>query len=153
MPVFYRGRVFVTAGGDVWWGKNEAWLKCVDAASGALVWSYTLERHSMCTPAIADGLVFVVDSGQKIHCVDAASGAGIWTHDAGGEMWASPLVADGKVFIGTRRGDFVVLAASREKNLLGVMKLGNPTHSTAAAANGTLFVATMKKLFALEKAR
>jgi outer membrane protein assembly factor BamB len=153
MPVFYRGRVFVTAGGDVWWGKNEAWLKCVDAASGALVWSYTLERHSMCTPAIADGLVFVVDSGQKIHCVDAASGAEIWTHDAGGEMWASPLVADGKVFIGTRRGDFVVLAASREKNLLGVMKLGNPTHSTAAAANGTLFVATMKKLFALEKAR
>jgi len=64
-------------------------------------------------------------------------------------MWASPLVADGKVFIGTRRGEFLVFAALREKRLLSATKLGNPIHGTATAANGALFVATMKRLFAL----
>ena len=33
MPVFYENRVYVTAGGDIWWGKNEAWLHCIDATA------------------------------------------------------------------------------------------------------------------------
>jgi hypothetical protein len=31
MPVFVDGQLFVAGGGDLWWGKNEAWLKCIDA--------------------------------------------------------------------------------------------------------------------------
>ena len=31
MPVFHDGRVYVTVGGDIWWGKHQAWLKCIDA--------------------------------------------------------------------------------------------------------------------------
>src|SRR5207244_2121083 len=31
MPVFYRDRIYVAGGGDNFWGKNEAWLKCIDA--------------------------------------------------------------------------------------------------------------------------
>lgn len=153
MPVFHNGRLYVTVGGDVWWGKNQAWLKCVDAAKGAELWSYPLERHSMSTPAIVDGLLFVADCNQKLHCVNADTGAPYWTHDTGGEMWASPLVADGKVFIGTRRGDFLVFAASKEKKLLSSVKLGNPIHATATAANGTIYIATMKRLFACSTSR
>src|SRR5207253_1913881 len=46
MPVFYHNRVYVTGGGDVFWGKNEAWLKCIEATrtgditTNGLVWSY-----------------------------------------------------------------------------------------------------------------
>jgi len=32
MPVFHQGRLYVAGGGDVFWGKNEAWLKCIDAS-------------------------------------------------------------------------------------------------------------------------
>ena len=31
MPVFHDNRLYVTHGGDIWWGKNQAWLKCIDA--------------------------------------------------------------------------------------------------------------------------
>jgi outer membrane protein assembly factor BamB len=156
MPVFCDNRVYVTVGGDLWWGKNQAWLKCIDATkTGDVtrtgeVWSYPLERHCMATPAVHGGLVFAADCGQRIHCVDAGTGQPYWTHEAGGEMWASPLVADGKVYIGTRRGAFLVLAASKDKKVLSETDLGEAISSTAVAANGVLYVTTMSRLYAVQ---
>src|SRR5262249_40193357 len=49
MPVFHRSRIYVAGGGDLFWGKNEAWIKCIDATksgditTNGLVWSYALE--------------------------------------------------------------------------------------------------------------
>jgi outer membrane protein assembly factor BamB len=158
MPVFHEGRVYITVGGDLWWGKNEAWLHCIDArgrgnrTEGARVWTYPLVRHSMSTPAVHEGLVYAADCGRMIHCVDAENGAGIWTHDAEGEIWASPLIADGKILIGTRRGDFLILQAGREKRVISTIRLDSPIHATATAANGTLYVATMRRLYAISRA-
>ena len=155
MPVFSKNRVYVTVGGDFWWGKHQAWLNCIDATrrgditrTGEL-WSYPLVRHSMSTPSIADGLVFVADCGNTIHCLDAETGQGYWTHEAEGEFWASTLVADGKVFVGTRQGQFLVLAAAKEKKLLSQIDLGSPMSATPVAANGRLYVATMNRLYAI----
>jgi outer membrane protein assembly factor BamB len=155
MPVFDANRLYVAGGGDLWWGKNEAWLKCIDATGSgdvtktALVWSYALEKHVMATPAVWRGLVFIADCGHKIHCVDVAAGKPLWTHDAGAEVWASPLVAEGKVYVATRRGEVFVFAADKEKKLLSQASLGDASSSTPVAANGTLYFATMKNLYAL----
>lgn len=149
MPVFHEGRVFVTVGGDLFWGKREAWLKCIDAAGPSELWSYPLARHSISTPAVAGGLVFVADVGRLLHCVDAATGKPLWTQDLDGEVWASPLVADGKVYLGTRKGDFWILAASREKRVISRARLDSPIAATACAANRTVFISTMKRLYAL----
>jgi outer membrane protein assembly factor BamB len=149
MPVFHEGRVYVTYGGDVWWGKNQAWLRCLDAATGQAVWTYPLKRHVMVTPAVCDGLATIGDSGGTVHAVDAATGQGVWTHDAGAEMWASTLVADGKVYAGTRNGTFWILSAGREKKVLSSVKLDSAIHGTPVAANGVLYVATMTTLHAL----
>lgn len=155
MPVFHDGRLYVAGGGDWFWGKNEAWLKCFEArgagdiTTNALRWSYPLGRHTMCTPAVHDGLVYATDSMRTLHCVDAATGQAVWTHELKGEIWASALVADGKVFVGTRRGDFWVFAASREKKVLNTVELGAPLSATATAANGTLYLVTMTHLYAI----
>lgn len=169
LPVFLRDRLYVAGGGDLWWGKNEAWLKCIDVValtrpgghprpsdgSGAggegLVWSYPLEKHVMSSPAVKDGLVFIADCGRTFHCVDAKTGQRLWTHEIKGEAWASPYVADGKVYLGTRSGSFYVFAASRAKRVLAELELGNPISATATAANGVLYVATMSDLFAVQK--
>jgi outer membrane protein assembly factor BamB len=155
MPVFYRNRVYVAGGGDIWWGKNEAWLKCVDATrtgditTNGLAWSYLLQKHVMATPAIAQGLVFIADCGRLLHCIDAETGKACWTQDVTGEVWASALVADGKVYLGTRSGNFYVMAAGREKKLLASLDLKSPISATASAANGVLYVATMNRLYAV----
>lgn len=156
MPVFFDGKLFVAGGGDIWWGKNEAWLKCIDATktgnitTNGFVWSYPLEKHVMTTAAVSDGLVYIADCGRTLHCVDARTGQRVWTHEIKGEVWASPYVADGKVYLGTRSGDFYVLAASREKRVLSELQLGNPISATTTAANGVLYVATMTELFAVK---
>jgi outer membrane protein assembly factor BamB len=66
-------------------------------------------------------------------------------------MWSSPLVADGKVYVATRQGEFLVFAARKEKRLLSSINLGSPVSGTPVAANGVLYVTTMKQLYAVEK--
>jgi hypothetical protein len=66
-------------------------------------------------------------------------------------VWASTLVADGKVYLGSRRGDFWILAAAREKKVYCHVDLEGAVNATAVAANNVLYVATMKKLYAIEK--
>jgi len=155
MPVFYRNRVYVTVGGDIWWGKHQAWLKCIDATKTAVstnngqVWSYALQRHCCSTPSVYDGLVFVADCGRLVHCVDAETGQPCWTHETKGEIWGCTLVADGKVYVGTRQGDFWVFAASRDKRVISSIELDSPIVSSPIAANGVLYIATMKKLYAV----
>ncbi|MBI3414599.1 MAG: PQQ-binding-like beta-propeller repeat protein [Verrucomicrobia bacterium] len=156
MPVFHRNRLYVAGGGDIWWGKNEAWLKCIDAArtgditTNGLVWSYPLQKHVLGTPAVQDDLVFIADCGRTFHCVDAKTGRPNWTHEIKGEVWASPYIADGKVYLGTRSGNFYIFAASKEKKVLAELELGNPISATTTAANGVLYVATMTDLFAVK---
>jgi outer membrane protein assembly factor BamB len=169
MPVHYDKRIYFTGGGDLWWGKNEAWLKAVeflnpdggnrwpeavrsgDITSSALLWSYSLDKHTMSTPAIVGDLIFVSDTGRLVHCVDRKTGKPHWTHELKGEMWASPYIADGKVYIGSRRGDLCVFEASPVKKLLTTIDLKAPISGTVTAANGTLYVATMRQLFAVSK--
>jgi len=157
MPVFHKGRVYVTVGGDVWWGKAKAWLKCIDASkrgdvtASAERWSYPLRRHCCSTPAIHDGLVFVGDCGRTVHCVDAETGKPCWTHQTRGHIWASPLVADGKVYVATRRGELWTFAASRQKQVLGRVALRSPISASPVAANGVLYVATHSRLYAAHR--
>lgn len=158
MPVIVEERVYFSGGGDLWWGKNEAWLKVIkadghgDVTATAEIWSYPLDKHSMSTPAVFGDLVFAADNGRMIHCLDRRTGEKHWTHELKGEMWASPYVADGKVFLGSRRGDFCVFKASKEKEVLATIDLGSPISATATGANGTLFIGTMSHLYAVKKA-
>ena len=154
MPVFVGDRVYVTGGGDLWWGKRQCWLRCLDARGTgdvtrtALVWSYPLRDHCMSTPSVHGGLVYVGDTGRTLHCVDAATGQACWTQALDGEAWGSTLVADGRVYVGTRGGTLWIFAAGREKRLLGQARLDSPISATPVAANGALYVATLRRLYA-----
>jgi len=153
-PVFYKGRLYVTVGGDIWWGKEKAWLQCIDATGSGditktgLLWSYPVKEHCCSTPAIWNGLAFVADCSGYVHCVDAETGKPYWSHNCEGEIWASTLAADGKVYVGTRRGQLWVFAATKEKEVLCSVRLDSPMAGSPVAANGTLYVATMKTLYA-----
>lgn len=156
MPVFVDGSLFIAGGGDVFWGKNEAWLKRLDLSleNGAVkvkeAWSYPLGQHTLATPAVKDGLVYVTDSAKEIHCVDAKAGTVVWKHATRSDYWSSVLVADGKLFTGSRRGELTILQEGREKKVLATVELKDPISMTPVAANGTLYVGTYRTLFALK---
>jgi outer membrane protein assembly factor BamB len=159
MPVFYQDRVYVTVGGDIWWGKEQAWLKCIDATGTGDItgsgerWSYPVNSHCCSTPSIANGLVFVADCGRTVHCVDAETGAPYWTHELRREAYGSTLAADGKVYVGSLGGDFWILAAEKEKQVLESVQFHSRVGATPVAANGVLYVATLRRLYALEQTK
>jgi outer membrane protein assembly factor BamB len=157
MPVFYRNRVYVTFTQEPYHGMKLGHLVCVDATGhgditrGGQVWSYDQIGSSVSTVAIADGLVYAADFAGRLHCLDAETGKCCWVHEAGGPIWGSPLAADGKVYLGTGKQVLWVLAAGRQLRVLRRIRLHDGIYTTPTAANGVLYVATNRHLYAVAK--
>jgi outer membrane protein assembly factor BamB len=105
--------------------------------------------RTMSTCAIHDDLVYAAELGGYIHCLDAETGKVHWTHDAKAYIWSSPYWADGKVYLGTDGGEVLVFAHGKQKRLLETNDMGSRVRATPVAANGTLFVMTENKLYAI----
>ncbi len=149
-PAFVGGRVYVTIGRDPHRGEGKGNLICIDPARRKAVWAYGDIGRSMSTATVADGLVYVGETFGVVHCVDANTGQGYWTHEINGQIWGSALVADGKVYVPTSKS-LLVFAAGKEKKLLRTIKIPSGCYCTPCAANGVLFVASQKYLYALRE--
>jgi len=172
-PVFYRGRVYVPITQDCWHSGKWGWLVCLDASKTGditrtgLLWSFQgigvdkpgetatgkpdnqRMSTSISTVSIADGLVYLADFAGRLYCIDAETGRCYWAHEVGGPVWGSTLVADGKVYLGTGRSVLWILAAGKELKVLSQIRMRDKVLSTPVAANGVLYVATMKHLYAV----
>lgn len=154
-PVFCEGRVYVAIGQDPSHGRAKGMLYCIDASgtgditSTGVLWKYADIDRSLSTAAVADGLVYVTDIAGRLHCVDAQTGQRVWVYETDEETWGSPLVADGKVYFGTAKS-FFILAAGRESKLLSKVRMTAPVYSTPVAANGVLYIASNRYLWATQ---
>jgi len=176
-PAFHKGRVYVTIGRDPTHGRGHGALTCIDATrmptpgktgsriwaqsgfttipnditSTAVVWQYTNMKRSTAMPAVAGGLVYAIDFNGDLHCLDADTGKAQWVHETGRITLGSPLVADGKIYVGNERRRLYILAASREKKVLAEIRFRDAIDSTPVAANGTLYIATARYLYAIQE--
>jgi len=152
-PVFYNHRVYAAIGQDPLHGRGRGILHCIDATkTGDItktgkIWSYEFER-SMSTVSIADGLLLIADYPGRLHCLSPETGQCYWIHDAKSDVWSSTLVADDKLFLGTKKRLWV-LAANKEKKILSEISLGTAVRSSPVAANGALYVASQRYLWAV----
>lgn len=157
-PVFYRNRIYTSLGNDLHMSGRRAGpgrLMCIDATKTGditrkgLVWSFDKIRSTSSTVAIADGFLYTADASGTVYCLDAETGQVYWTHEAQ-EVWASPLAADGKVFIPTTMHGLLVLAQGKERKVLAEAVGREEFVASPAAANGTLFMASKKHLYAIQ---
>jgi len=145
-PVFHDGKVFVAIGQSPVHGLGEGCLTCFDAATGAVIWRSEKLNRSLATAAIADGILYLPDQANTLHAFDVATGETIWTHDVRTTVcYANAFVADGKVYLGTERGDFWILKAGREKEVLFHMRLPS-SPITLAATDGFLLLPLQNRL-------
>jgi outer membrane protein assembly factor BamB len=155
-PVFYDNRIYVPVTQDLFHGMRDGWLLCIDATKRGditrtgVVWSF--DTGSTCsTVAVADGLVYIANHTGKFYCLDAETGKLYWTMELGPKVWGSPLVADGKVYIGTGgRRTLWVLSHGKRPKVLSRIRMHSPILNTPAAANGVLYVATWRHLYAVQ---
>jgi len=156
-PVFYKNRVYSAHGQDPEHGEGIGRLLCVDptkkgdVTGSAIIWEYRGIHRSISTVSIdpETDLLFVGDFSGYIHCLDANTGKLHWTHDMKAHMWGSTFVADGKVYAGDEDGDFIILAATKEKKVISETNLGAPIYSTPIVANGVMYVGTQSHLYAV----
>ena len=145
-PVFHNGKVFIAIGQSPVHGLGDGCLTCLDAATGAVVWRTEKLNRSLATVAIADGVLYLPDEANTLHAFDVATGETLWTHDVKSTVcYANALVADGKIYLGTERGDFWILKAGREKEVLFQTRVPSPP-ITVAAADGLLFLPLQNRL-------
>ena len=153
----YDDKVFIGVGQDPEHGEGAGHLWAIDArgegdiTETGVVWHFGDEdfNRTMSTVAIADGLLYAADLSGFVYCLDLETGKPYWTYDTFAAIWASPFVADNKVYIGDEDGDVAVLKAGKEMELLAEINMGSAVYTTPVAKDGTLFIGTRNRLFAI----
>jgi len=159
-PVLYKGRIYVTIGQDPRHGTGKGCLSCVDAATGKKVWESRDVERSLSTCSIYDGLLYIADHTGNLHCFDPDTGKRHWVHHTDPEygkwvfktnspLWSSTFAADGKVYLGTEKKELWVFKAGKEKKVLNRIRLLEKMSNTPITANGVLYVATGRYLYAV----
>ncbi len=154
-PVIWHDRVYIANGQDPENGPGPGHLFAIEASrrgditATGRVWRYDGMKRSLSTVAVANGLVFAADLAGFLYCIDAETGRPYWSHDMLAGVWGSPMVVGGNVYLGDEDGDVAILAAAREKKLIGEMNMGSTVYSTVVPAQGGLFVASRNQLWAL----
>jgi outer membrane protein assembly factor BamB len=106
--------------------------------------------RTLSTAAVHDGLVYIAELAGYLHCLDAKTAKQYWMHNLRAPIWSSPYWVDGKVYMGSDDENVLVFAHGREKKLLAENEMGGVIRATPVAANGTLFVMTENKLYAIK---
>ncbi len=156
-PVLYDKKVFISVGQDPEHGEGPGHLYAVDVtkrgdiSKSGLVWHNDEVFRSMSTVAVHEGVVYTCDLAGIFRAMDVESGKTLWTHDMLAAVWSSPMVVDGKVFMGDEDGDVVVFKTGRQKKLLFETNMVNSIYTTPVTANGVLYMANRRQLFAISE--
>ncbi|UCF37443.1 MAG: PQQ-binding-like beta-propeller repeat protein [Acidobacteriota bacterium] len=155
-PVIVGDRVYIANGQDPENGDGVGHFYAIDATKrgditeSGRIWHYGDIRRSISSAAVDKDLIYIADFAGFLHCLDAETGQPKWVHDTFAPVWGSPLVADGKVYLGDEDGDVVVLAAGPEEKVLAEINMEGAVYTNLVPANGVLYVASHRQLFALQ---
>lgn len=156
-PVVSDNKVFLAVGQDPEHGEGIGNLHVIDATKAGDVTESGRVWHrggkeffrSISTCAVADGLVYASDLSGFLYCLDEKTGQLYWRHDVMSAIWGSPYVVDGKVFLGDEEGKVTVMQHGKEKKEIGTNDMQSAVYSTPVAANGVLYVANKRTLYAI----
>jgi eukaryotic-like serine/threonine-protein kinase len=106
-PIIDGGRAFV--------GSRDTFVYAADAATGTLAWKTRTTGGVNATPALADGLVFVVSEGEttgevRLAALDASTGRSRWSYQQPRVALAPSSATVGEGIVAVGFGDLIVRA-------------------------------------------
>ena len=91
-------------------------MYCLEASSGAKVWSFQTEDVSESSPAISPKgeFIYVGSSDNQVYCLQASSGTKVWSFETGDKVYSSPAIsANGEfIYVGAQDNHLYCLEAS-----------------------------------------
>jgi outer membrane protein assembly factor BamB len=78
-------------------------LYALNASSGALLWKYTTGDKVVSSPAVANGVVYILSWDDNEYALNASTGALLWATNLGGGDFqdSSTAAANGVVYVGS----------------------------------------------------
>lgn len=153
-PVAEDGIVVATSGNPGGGGRGH--LLAVRAGQGnvsesGFLWKYPKTTPDSSTPVIVDGRLYTVTDAGVATCLDLRAGKVLWQKRlAKGPYHASLVAADGKVYFLGIEGDCTVIeAGSDPPKILSVNKLPGTFYATPALSDGTVYLRSYERLFAV----
>jgi len=118
--------------------------------TASIVWTEKTAIPEVPSPLVYDGRVYMVRNGGILTCVNAQTGSVLYRAriGAGGAYFSSPIAINGKIYVASGEGTVVVLAGGDKLEVLARNDLREEIFSTPAVAAGTLYVRTVKRLYA-----
>jgi hypothetical protein len=114
-------------------------VSCLNASTGAFVWSYKTGGGVESSPAVVGGLVFVGSGDRRVYCLNAATGALVWNYTTGDSVLSSPAVVGGLVYVGSYDDNVYCLNADNGA-LVWSYRTGGYVLSSPAVVDGVVYV-------------
>ncbi len=137
-PTYWAGMVFASDDmGD---------LVALEAATGAVLWTYYTGTYFDSAASVVDGVLYIADYGGTMYSLDAVTGDLLWATSGLGYYvgMTAPVVVDGYVYIGSQvssDGEVFCLDAATGDIEWSHTIVGGPVWSAPAYASGVLYVA------------
>lgn len=119
------------------------------ASAVAEAWRTTKQTPHVPTPLVHKDWIFLWSDQGIVSCLEHATGKTVWKKRVTGNYFGSPICVDGKLYCIDVDGTVTVISASDQYQLFSRIPLAQPSKSTPAYSNGTLYFRTDSKLFAL----
>jgi outer membrane protein assembly factor BamB len=140
----------VIAGNVVYIGSGDQHIYALDAATGALRWSFATGDVVHASPAIADGVLYVGSWDRNLYALDAATGRERWRYTTGNDttiynqigIASSASVSGGTVFVGGRDGHFHAVDAATGALRWKINNRGGWTIASPAVKDGVVYFPT-----------
>ena len=154
-------RVYASHGEENIDGNTMGRVVCIDGRGrGDVTATHEVWRYdALCgyaSPALADGVLYVIDNSGNLHALDAGSGQRLWHRNLGTVGRGSPVAADGKLYATTVNGRLHILRPGEtDRELLDSDEIlaadGGPAEifGSPAVAGGRVYFTTDEGLYCL----
>lgn len=139
---FFGSVIFIKPGGDG------------DVTAQRLFYDRKMRKHTIGSPIVHDGHVYLCVTDGFAQCYDLATGKQLWEErlpatGASGQTWGSAVRAGDRLYVSNQSGDTFVLRAAPKFEVIATNPLGELSNSTPALSQGEIFLRTHAALYCI----
>jgi outer membrane protein assembly factor BamB len=103
-----------------------------DITETNILWKKKAEPLQLLTPVIKDGLIYTVDTKNRLMCIDAATGEEVWSDRLKSNFNASPVYLNGNIWFFSVKGEILVIKAGRKYEIVATNQMDPEIWATPA---------------------